>query len=75
MGVILIEDFFAKIFNNYKKNSSKEYVFIIYIFMLLSTFPRWFAYSPITAFKLCIYSAIVFWVVDKLEEIFGKSKT
>lgn len=73
VGVILIADFFAKIFNNYNKNSSKEYAFI-YIFMLLSTFPRWFAYSPITAFKLCVYSVIIFWVVDKLEEIFGKTK-
>ena len=71
-GVILIAIFFAKIFNKFN-HSKNEYV-NIYIIMLLTTFPRWFAYSLISAFKLCVYSVIIFWVVDKLEEIFGKTK-
>jgi len=69
-GVILIAYFFAKVFNNFNK-SKNEYI-NIYIIMLLTTFPRWFAYSPITAFKLSVYSVIIFWIVDKLEEIFSK---
>jgi len=43
--------------------------------MLLTTFPRWFAYSPITAFKLSVYSVVIFWIVDKLEEVFSKKKS
>jgi len=72
-GVILIAIFFAKIFNKFN-HSKNEYV-NIYIIMLLTTFPRWFAYSPITAFKLSVYSVVIFWIVDKLEEVFSKKKS
>lgn len=33
---------------------------IIYLLLIFSTFPRWFAYSSIVAFKLCFYGMLLF---------------
>ena len=56
IGVVMIAYIIAKIVNSYK---GKEYSFFsIYSIFVLVTIFRWYAYSPIVLFKLCLYGAI-----------------
>ncbi len=66
-GVILVAIFVGIILklSTVKINSNIGTYFIL----ALSTFPRWFAYSPINLFKMCVYGTFVylfFWVVYKI---------
>ncbi len=69
-GVILTGVFLAAIINYYnkiisdKRHLHNEY-FVIYFMLAITTFPRWFAYSPITLFKLCLYGIVVLFIFRK----------
>lgn len=45
---------------------SKNNSIIIYCILVLSTYFRWFGYSPIVLFKLCTYGVIVFFLLSNL---------
>jgi hypothetical protein len=36
----------------------------VYIVLLFSTFPRWYAYSSNVLYKFCFYSVIVLWLIN-----------
>lgn len=64
-GVILIGLFISTILN--KAYISKNNYLILYSIMVFITFPRWFAYNPITMFKLCLYILPVFFLYKNVK--------
>ena len=69
-GVVGIAIFLSFLINLAYK-SSNEYL-ILYSVMVLSTYPRWFAYSPITLFKLCLYILPVYFIYKIMFNSFRK---
>lgn len=61
IGVILIAFFISKILSEIgnRQYLLKDDFLSIYMLFILLTLPRWFAYSPITLFKLSFYGAIL----------------
>lgn len=52
-GVVIIGTYLGYLIRNAVKKQSTY--FTLYLILGLSTYPRWFGYSPITLFKLCLY--------------------
>lgn len=46
--------------------------FLIYIAMLMSTYPRWYAYSSNVIYKFCFYSVILFFLTNTILYFFNK---
>lgn len=55
LGVILSAFWISYLINQIRK--SQNQFFLLYVVLVLSTYPRWWAYNPITMFKLC------FWII------------
>lgn len=55
LGPIFISYFVIKIFK--KTTTSNSKYFYLYGLLVVSTFPRWFAYNPLILFKMC------FWII------------
>ncbi|MCQ6558897.1 hypothetical protein [Paenibacillus mendelii] len=70
IGVVLIAVFLAWIIN--KLYITKNPYFLFYIIMVVVTFPRWFAYDPITLFKLTSYGVIIFFGFMQLDLMLNK---
>lgn len=72
-GVLMISSvvgvFFRKIILSPHKVSK---YFLLYISMILSTFPRWYAYSANVFYKYCLYSVIVLLCVSIFDKYLGK---
>nr|WP_321500600.1 O-antigen polymerase [uncultured Dethiosulfovibrio sp.] len=67
-GVILVGIAFSLfLFSIQNKNKSRS--LIIFQAMVLSSYPRWFSYSPITLFKMCVY-AVIMWGIFKVVRSF-----
>ena len=66
-GVILSGFFVSRMIDQFI--NTKRNILIIYSLLLLSTFPRWFAYSPIVAFKLCFYGILVYVFFNSLKKL------
>lgn len=64
-GVILIGLFISTILN--KAYISKNNYLTLYSIMVFITFPRWFAYNPITMFKLSIYVLPLFFLYKNVK--------
>jgi hypothetical protein len=47
-------------------SSSTSSYWVIYLVMLLSTYPRWYAYSSNVVYKFCFYSIFILWLFNKL---------
>lgn len=59
-GVIIIAIYIGFLIGNYSKYLNS--IFGAYIILVFSTFPRWFSYSPINLFKMCIYSLVIYFI-------------
>jgi hypothetical protein len=59
-GVIIIAIYIGYLISIYSKYLNS--IFGAYIILVFSTFPRWFSYSPINLFKMCIYSLIIYFI-------------
>lgn len=59
IGVFLIGYYIAKIFSI--KYSGKLHFPQIYYVLALTTVPRWFAYTPLTLFKMVLWGTILIW--------------
>lgn len=72
MGVVIISLYISKLINNlyYIKN---QYV-VLYVAMMIITYPRWFAYSPITLFKLCLYIIPIGFIFSVINKFLEKNK-
>lgn len=58
-GVVLIGVFIGKLFSITSNSYHTKGKFIhFYVFFVLVTMPRWFAYNPISLFKMALYGAI-----------------
>jgi hypothetical protein len=57
-----------------KKISNCSNYFLIYMTMLMSTYPRWFAYSSNVIYKFCFYSVILFFITNSILYFFNKNK-
>lgn len=57
-GVILFGIFISKCFNGIVRRSSMT--LHVYIILLITTLPRWFAYNPIQIVKLCVWGVLIF---------------
>ncbi|KAA6340157.1 hypothetical protein EZS27_011954 [termite gut metagenome] len=58
IGVFFIAFFLSKVLSDYRKFNTSSF-YCIYTYMIVCTIPRWFAYDPITMFKLSLYGAII----------------
>ncbi|MBW7454706.1 hypothetical protein ACFOLF_10680 [Paenibacillus sepulcri] len=70
-GTILIAIFLAILFNRVYRAKNQYLQF--YLVMVLCTIPRWFAYDPITLFKLTSYGVVFFFCFNQLHTIVGKT--
>jgi len=68
-GVVFIGLWIAMLLNGLGRRRSQG--FVVYQIMILSVYPRWFSYSPITMFKLSFYGVIVYLVFRFLETVFA----
>lgn len=75
-GVILIAIVIGLLFRKIiiKTNLSSNY-FLIYITMILATYPRWYAYSSNVFYKFCLYSIILLFILNVVIKIFYKKNT
>jgi hypothetical protein len=68
-GVIFIATllgyFFSRIIRF--KFSTSNY-FLIYMIMVVSTYPRWYAYSSNVMYKFCLYSIIILFIINSLSK-------
>ncbi|MCT4791823.1 MULTISPECIES: O-antigen polymerase [Exiguobacterium] len=66
VGVIIISIYLAFLFrSSYISNNQSTLIYITFAF---STIPRWFAYDPITLFKLCLYAVIVMYMCKFVDD-------
>lgn len=72
LGVILIAYYISKIINGFTTKSSFN-MWNIYCIFVFITMPRWYAYSPITMFKLSLYGAVICITVIYLNKYFVRS--
>lgn len=70
-GIVLIAFWLAFIFNSVK--SGVNQFFLLYVILVLSTYPRWWAYSPITMFKLCFWILPLFLICNALTSAVRKN--
>lgn len=64
-GVIAIGLLMGFLFSKVIKiGSSISSYWVIYLVLILSTFPRWYAYSSNVIYKFCFYSVIIFWIIN-----------
>jgi hypothetical protein len=64
-GVVLIGFFMGFLFSKVmKSNPSISPYWVIYLVMILSTYPRWYAYSSNVIYKFCFYSVIIYWFIN-----------
>lgn len=73
VGVIFIASYIGFNFRLYLKSNSNN-LHLLYLIMLLSTFPRWFAYNPIAIFKICFYPILTLLIISFLSSISTKNK-
>lgn len=70
-GVMLLATYLGVIIRKIK--SAVSTYFVLYMIMVLSTYPRWIGYNPITLFKLSIYVIPAYfllrYVVERLETL------
>ncbi|MFC5652893.1 hypothetical protein ACFPYJ_28070 [Paenibacillus solisilvae] len=72
LGIVLIALILAFLVNKlYKTNN--QYA-VIYFVMFICTVPRWFAYDPITLFKLSSYAIVIFFCFNQLDIVLNKNK-
>ena len=70
IGVVLIGYFVAKIFSNgLSGHKSFKNIFFILTF---TTMPRWFAYYPISLFKLALLGSVVVYLLIIIHEVLWK---
>jgi hypothetical protein len=50
---VLINNYLSKTVNNFKN---------IYLIMVFSTYPRWFAYFPTNLFKMCLFPVLFYFI-------------
>ena len=62
LGVVLVGLWLGYLIN--KSRTSPNQFFILYFILVISTYPRWFAYSPITMFKLCFWIIPVYLIIQ-----------
>lgn len=67
-GVIFSGYLVSRIMEKYITTTSRYWS--VYLILALSTFPRWFSYSTIVLFKLCIYGVVIFTIIH----IFKRNK-
>lgn len=61
IGVSVFAYFIAMVITGINKNgSSLEYIYIV---LLVTTVPRWFAYYPIHCVKFCIWGVLIYWII------------
>ena len=66
-GVMFLGYFVGKVFSNLTR--IKEINFkSIYVIMVVTMVPRWFAYYPVHLVKLCIYAAIAFFLLNNVSK-------
>ena len=65
VGVIFIASYIGFNLRIYLKSKSNN-LHLLYVIMLLSTFPRWYAYNPIVIFKMCFYPVIILLIIKFL---------
>jgi hypothetical protein len=70
-GVILIASFIGLLIRNYAKYLNSIYG--AYIILVFSTFPRWFSYSPINLFKMCLYTLIIYFIFLSIDRYMKES--
>lgn len=63
-GVVAFGLFVSHILNILTRKTS-DYLYI-YGILLVAFTPRWFAYYPITAIKLCVYGMVIYYIINKL---------
>lgn len=73
IGVLFIAMFIAKLFNCLK-TFNVNFITILALFSIL-TFPRWFAYSPTTLFKMSLYGTVFCWILLYLHRKFRKNES
>jgi hypothetical protein len=71
-GVVFIAAYLSKLINN-AYNSKNQYL-VMYVILILSTFPRWFGYNPISMFKLSFYIIPLYFIYKTMSRYFLKSK-
>ncbi len=72
-GVILVGLIMGYLFYRaIKMNNKVSQFWVIYLIMILSTYPRWYAYSSNVIYKFCIYSLVIFWLLNILISIIYK---
>lgn len=69
-GVILIGLFIGWLIKNYRKYINS--LWAPYFILVFSTFPRWFSYSPINLFKLCVYGMVIYFFYVALDHYMKK---
>jgi hypothetical protein len=62
VGILVIAKYISSIVQ--KVYTSKNQFLIIYGVMVLTTYPRWFAYGPIALFKLSGYVIVVYFIFN-----------
>jgi len=72
IGVVLIGILIAKIFNKMYKTKNKN--IILFSIISLTTFPRWYAYSPITFIKMGFLAIIGYNLIKLLDSTILKIK-
>lgn len=68
VGAVVIGAMYKKAF--YHKFSSQY--FYVYMCIILSVFPRWFAYSPIHFFKMGLWAVAIYFLARLLHQNFSK---
>jgi hypothetical protein len=64
-GVVIIGFLIGFLFSKAMKlGTSISSYWVIYLVMILSTYPRWYAYSSNVIYKFCFYSVIIFWLIN-----------
>jgi hypothetical protein len=64
-GVIIVGLIMGYLFYRaIKLNSKVSQYWVIYLIMILSTYPRWYAYSSNVIYKFCIYSLVIFGLLN-----------
>ena len=64
LSFLLIRFIGVKISNMFNSN---KWIYL-YTVMLMCTYPRWWGYSPITAFKLCFYVIPLYFILSKYSD-------
>lgn len=73
IGIVAISIYIGKVLSKIGVNESSFKFKDIYTIFIFITLPRWYAYSPITMFKLCLYGAIISVSVIYLDKLLRKS--